>query len=376
MGYTGEEKPCISVIVPVHNGQDYLRACIGSIEGQTYGNLEIIIVNDGSSDGTGDLCRRLGEEYDNIEIIEMNDEGVSAARNAGLERMRGEFVTFVDADDRILPDMIEKLYDCITETGGEIAGCGFFPWKKEEEFADGVQGRAGMQQENCAGTGMIQGKRIGTEGAGTAEEAGRKCGRRENKSEESTARIYTVSEFIEDGILKGNSRCWSKLYRASAVGNIRFRQGLTIGEDMLFLVDMLPRINRIAEIPYKGYGYFQNPRGAMNRAFLPQYMDQIVCWETAREEIAGINGDKDREKITAILIMSILLTAGKIAMLSAGERKKQAAFVKICRGKLKKELLVPGAYGRLSGGYKVKAKVFTAMPWVYLWLYHFRIYKR
>lgn len=344
MGHTEEEKSLISVIVPVYNGQDYLRACIESIERQTYSNLEIIIVNDGSSDGTGDLCRRLGEEYHNIEIIEMNDEGVSAARNAGLERMHGEFVTFVDADDRILPDMIEKLYDCIIETDSEIAGCGFFSWKEENEFADAEQSQAGMRQEN--------------------------------QDMELSARIYMVSEFIEDGILKGNSRCWSKLYRTLAVENTRFRPGLTIGEDMLFLVDMLSGINRIGEIPYKGYGYFQNPKGAMNRAFLPKYMDQITCWETAREKIAGINGEKGRDQVTAILIMAILLTAGKIALLPAGERKKQVDFVRICHEKLEKELLVLGAYERLSGGYKMKAKIFAAMPWVYLWLYHLKAYKK
>ncbi|MDE7334057.1 MAG: glycosyltransferase [Lachnospiraceae bacterium] len=340
MSHAGEEKPCISVIVPVYNGQDYLRACIESIVGQTYGNLEVIIVNDGSSDKTGDLCRSLAGEYENIQIIETNDEGVSTARNAGLDKIRGEFVTFVDADDRILPDMIEKLYYCMTDTGSDVAGCGFFSWREEGEFAQAVQSRGNKEM----------GERM--------------------------ARTYTASEFVEDGILKGNSRCWSKLYRVSAVGGIRFRPGLTIGEDMLFLVDMLPGINRISEIAYKGYGYFQNPKGAMNRAFLPKYMDQITCWETAREKIAGISGNKDMEQVTAILIMAVLLTAGKIAMLPAKERKKQASFVRICHEKLKKELQAPGVYERLSGGYKVKAKVFAAVPWVYLWLYHFKIYKR
>lgn len=137
------------MIVPVYNGQNYLRACIESIEGQTYGNLEVIIVDDGSSDGTGDLCRRLGEEYGNIEIIRMNDEGVSAARNAGLERMRGKFVTFVDADDRILPDMIEKLYCCITETDSDVAGCGFFPWKEKMSLRRPCRARQGCGRRDA-----------------------------------------------------------------------------------------------------------------------------------------------------------------------------------------------------------------------------------
>ena len=91
---------------------------------------------------------------------------------------------------------------------------------------------------------------------------------------------------------------------------------------MLFLVDMLSGINRIGEIPYKGYGYFQNPKGAMNRAFLPKYMDQITCWETAREKIAGINGEKGRDQVTAILIMAILLTAGENCIASCRREKE------------------------------------------------------
>ena len=340
-----EEKPCISVIVPVYNGQDYLRACIESIEGQTYRNLEVIIVNDGSSDGTGALCSSLAEEYGNIQVIDMNDEGVSAARNAGLDRMRGEFVTFVDADDRILPDMIEELYCCIAGTDSDIAGCGFFSWRTEGEFRQAADNRISSRKDS-------------------------------NRIEDrDSVQIYTDGEFVEKGILKGNSRCWSKLYRTSAVGDIRFRKGLTIGEDMLFLVDMLPKVTQVAEILYKGYGYFQNPKGAMNRAFLPQYMDQITCWETAREKIVKLQGNKDIEQITAILIMGILLTAGKIAMLPVKKRKQQAAYVKICHEKIRNELQRPGVYERLSGGYKVKARLFAAAPWGYLWLYHLKKYR-
>ena len=94
-----EEKPLISVIVPVYNGQDYLENCIISIENQTYDNLEIIIINDGSTDRTGAICVKLKEKYDNIRVVTLEDEGVSAARNAGIDMARGGFLTFVDADD-------------------------------------------------------------------------------------------------------------------------------------------------------------------------------------------------------------------------------------------------------------------------------------
>ena len=334
-----KEKPLISVIVPVYNGQDYLKKCIDSIERQTYDNLEVIIVNDGSTDGTGEICRQLQEEYENIRVILTNDEGVSAARNAGLERMMGEFVTFVDADDRIFPDMISTLYSCITETDSDIAGCGFLTWSKEEE----------MKNLTHAGEGNI-------------------------------GKTYTPAEFLTEGILKGNSRCWSKLYRCATIGELRFRQDITIGEDMLFLVDLMPGVCRVAEIPYKGYGYFQNPTGTMNRDFRPKYMDQITCWELAREEIGRMNipgmdearqgKEQLKSRVTAILIMAIMLTAGKLARLSARERKRQRNYIEICHDKIKVEMQVPGAVKALSKGYRVKSEIFAALPEVYLGLYH------
>lgn len=332
------EKPLISVIVPVYNGQDYLRKCIVSIEEQTYAPLQVIIINDGSTDRTGEVCRELEKEYQNIQTIEMKDEGVSAARNAGLDRAEGDFVTFVDADDRLLPETLCRLYECITETDRDIAGCGFFTWEREEELAD-----------------------------------------RGDEGEKKSPVLYTPEAFLEEGILKGNSRCWSKLYRASAVGEQRFRQGITIGEDMLFLVDLLPRISGVAEISYQGYGYFQNPGGAMNRAFSPRYMDQITCWEHARDEILRMEkkmpGEK-REQLqrqaTAILLTSIMLTVGKLAFLPAKERKKQREYICLCHDKIRKEIQTPGAFQALSRGYRWKIRLFRAMPEVYLGLYHIR----
>ena len=78
-----EKLPLISVIVPVYNGQDYLENCIESIESQTYDNLEIIVVNDGSLDATDVVCDRLRESYDNVYVFTLDDKGVSAARNTG-----------------------------------------------------------------------------------------------------------------------------------------------------------------------------------------------------------------------------------------------------------------------------------------------------
>lgn len=120
-----ERKDMISVIIPVYNGQDYLENCIKSLEEQTFKAFEIVIVNDGSTDGTGALCEKLCAEHENIRVLTLDDQGVSAARNEGLKEARGEFITFVDADDRVRSDMLEVLYNLITSTGSDLAGCDF-----------------------------------------------------------------------------------------------------------------------------------------------------------------------------------------------------------------------------------------------------------
>lgn len=326
-------KPLISVIVPVYNGQDYLEKCIKSIENQSYDNIEIIIVNDGSTDATASVCVQLRENYENIRIITMEDEGVSAARNAGIDAAGGVFLAFVDADDRLRPKTLEVLYNGIMDTGCDVAGCRFFSFSREEEWEQFLTERY-----------------------------------RITKADKMAPMPY-----LKEQILKGNSRCWSKLYRRSAVGNFRFQRGLSIGEDMLFMVRLLPYLNGVAETDYPGYGYFQNPGGAMNRAFSPRYMDQITCWELAREEIRKLD-EKLESRVTSILIMGIMLTAGKIAWLSFFERRKIRQYTRVCHEKLKREMKVPGAYEELSGGYKIKAQIFRALPGLYLALYHFRKY--
>lgn len=114
----------ISIIVPVYNCEKYIGTCIESIQGQTYQNLEIILVNDGSKDGSGEICRSYVVHDARIQYIEQENQGVSAARNHGIKKATGTFVMFVDADDTITNDACEKLAGHITE-GSDLILCGF-----------------------------------------------------------------------------------------------------------------------------------------------------------------------------------------------------------------------------------------------------------
>lgn len=105
-----EKEPLISVIVPVYNIMDYLPRCVQSLRQQTYRNLEILLVDDGSTDGTGQLCDRLAAEDERIYVLHKENGGTSSARNMGIEKARGEFLGFVDSDDYVEPDMYRQLY--------------------------------------------------------------------------------------------------------------------------------------------------------------------------------------------------------------------------------------------------------------------------
>lgn len=118
------QSPRISVIIPVFNIKEYLPRCVRSVIGQTYRNLEVILVDDGSTDGTGVLCDELAKEDDRIRVFHKANGGSSSARNLGIEHATGEYLGFVDSDDYISPEMYERLVDGMLKSGGQIAQIG------------------------------------------------------------------------------------------------------------------------------------------------------------------------------------------------------------------------------------------------------------
>lgn len=113
----------ISVIVPVYNVERYIRRCLDSILRQTYPNIEIIIINDGSTDASGEICRQYETEYKNILVIHQKNMGVSSARNKGLDIAKGEYIGFIDGDDWIELNMYETLIECIYRYDAEVCIC-------------------------------------------------------------------------------------------------------------------------------------------------------------------------------------------------------------------------------------------------------------
>lgn len=137
----------ISVIVPVYNVEKYLKLCIDSILCQTYSNLEIILVDDGSSDRSPEICDRYAEQDLRIKVIHKKNEGLSATRNAAAKIAQGKYIAFIDSDDYITKDYIESLYSLICKYHAEIAVCRFVYVYGDKE--DMVDGKVGEYVYNC-----------------------------------------------------------------------------------------------------------------------------------------------------------------------------------------------------------------------------------
>lgn len=117
---------CISVIIPVYNVSEYLTRCVESVLNQTYDNIEIILVDDGSTDNSGWLCDQYENKHNNIKAFHKPNGGLSSARNYGIDKAKGDYLGFVDSDDYIAPDMYKCLYTLINEGEYDISICGLF----------------------------------------------------------------------------------------------------------------------------------------------------------------------------------------------------------------------------------------------------------
>lgn len=123
--------PIVSIIVPIYNTEKYLRACLNSILSQTYTDFEALLVDDGSNDNSGVICDEYAAKDSRFVVIHKQNEGVAIARITGFEQSRGEFITFIDADDYIDKQFIGHLYECIINNNADASFCQYFKVDKE-----------------------------------------------------------------------------------------------------------------------------------------------------------------------------------------------------------------------------------------------------
>lgn len=130
--------PEISVIIPVYKSEEYIEACVDSILNQSFSDFEIILVDDGSPDNSGKICDALAEKHNKITVLHQENQGQAAARNNGVKIARGEWLHFVDCDDSIHPQMLEALYNSVTQNNVKLAMCSAVQGEKtpDDFYAD------------------------------------------------------------------------------------------------------------------------------------------------------------------------------------------------------------------------------------------------
>ena len=216
--------PKVSVIIPVYNTEKYLRECLDSICAQTYHGLEIILIDDGSTDESGDICEEWSRKDNRIRVFHQQNAGVSSARNAGLEVCTGDLISFVDSDDWLDLEMIEKLVGCLDENRADAAMCGFVDYPHGAPVEKGV-----FSVAPCDFKGAIY-QMMRRNGCFTA--------------------------------------LWAKLFRRELVfrdgGPVRFDASLTFGEDEVWLLEVLRDCRATAFLPQAMY-YWRPREGSVTR---------------------------------------------------------------------------------------------------------------
>ncbi len=215
----------VSVIIPAYNVERFIGECVRSVMAQTYSDIEIIVVDDGSSDRTLDICRELANEDERIKLVLNEHGGVSRARNAGLDNATGEYIMSVDSDDVLLPDMIETLYNKLNETGADVVACGCSYMKEDGEH---LYDRPPVKERILTGRDALE------------------------------------ARDTELGINAMIASPCAKLTKKAVYNGKRYKEGI-VYEDMHLMPYLYFDVQRFVIIPYCGYKYRQREGSIMHR---------------------------------------------------------------------------------------------------------------
>ena len=223
-------KDLISVIVPVYRTEKYLRRCIDSILRQTYKNLEIILVDDGSDDGAPLICDEYAHKDQRIQVIHKKNGGLSSSRNAGLDKAVGKYIAFIDSDDFIANDYVETLYREIKKKSAEFSKIDYKEVYDEKQICE----------KSSKQSVIYEGEKV--------EEA------------YFNLRIDSVCVF---------------LYSRNLIGDTRFIQGVT-SEDIPFNFEIFSKAQKLVYIPTVKYYYYHNPKSISNGKFNKNMINYLL----------------------------------------------------------------------------------------------------
>lgn len=242
-----EEAPLVSVIVPIYNAESYLARCLDSVVGQTYRNLEILLINDGSTDRSMEICRSYGERDSRIRILELDHSGAAAARNVGLDHMCGEYVAFIDADDYMSEQLIQILLHQLLEHHVPIAICNY-------RFVGESNDDAELDAAAGGGAGL--------------------------------SRRMTRDQVFEALLIlnrSGFSTQWGKLFARDIFNRLRYLPG-TIQEDEQIFCGIYAQVEEVCYVDLKLYAYRQTLNSVTRKDGIPDASPDVI--EIRRKRLA------------------------------------------------------------------------------------------
>lgn len=300
--------PLISVIIPVYNVENYVAKCLDSILAQNYANLEVLCVNDGSTDNSGKILDEYALKDDRIRVFHKENGGVSSARNLALDNVTGDYIGFVDSDDYIAPDMYSKLLSVIENNGADIAECSIAYVTEDGDFKNGV------------------------------------------------ARSYTLEnqrDIIKAFFLKDiGVVIWDKLFKADVINTHRFDENYKIGEDSLFLYNCLKDAGKIVAIDTVGYYYLQRGSSVMHNILDEKRLKFFEIVDSWLEE-----NKNDKDLYRAVAKRDCVLS---VMVLDAAISKDDEKYVKNARARI----LMHKRIIFTSGYFSLKFKVGTLLLWL------------
>ena len=254
----------ISIIIPVYNVEKYLKECLESVINQTYINLEIILVDDGSTDGSGNICDEYKKRDPRIRVIHKENGGVSIARNLGLNYVNGQYIGFIDSDDYVEPEYCEKLLKSIKENNVQCALCKF----------DKVYEK--KNQNNTFESNYIM---------------------------DANGLIMEILD-----VQKGFGFCTQKLWTKNALADIRYNENIKVGEDSLFCIESCKNINKVFVVNEKLYHYRFN-ENSLVRKFDEKYAQKYLraMKETKKYIDKNYNKPEIIKKFNNYIVYNILI---------------------------------------------------------------------
>ena len=246
----------ISIIIPAYNIENYLDACLQSVITQSYKNLQIIVVNDGSADRTSSICTKYESIDNRIIIINQNNQGLSAARNNALAIAKGSYIGFVDGDDKISTNMYEKMYKNICNQNADICMCNFYCLKEKEKVS--------LPQANFNILENI---------------------------------VLEGNEKLKKIIYHNNMFVWNKLYKKHLFDNITFLVGKTY-EDAFVMPKLINNANKLVIISDYLYYYTFRKDSITNAPFSPSRINMFYASKSVYDYYLQLNNnDEELEKI-------------------------------------------------------------------------------